>query len=117
MNQNIPLKLTGGMQRYNWGINGKRYSPTAPPLGILTSGQRVRVTYTNTTTMWHPMHFHGHSFVVGGPGGPRKDTVMVLPGASVACEFETDNPGLWVTHCHNAYHEDAGMMGVLAYRT
>jgi FtsP/CotA-like multicopper oxidase with cupredoxin domain len=117
INQDIPLKLTGGMQRYNWGINGKRYSPTAPPLGILTSGQRVRVTYTNTTTMWHPMHFHGHSFAVGGPGGPRKDTVMVLPGASVACEFDTDNPGLWVTHCHNAYHEDAGMMGVLAYRT
>ncbi|MDT7629210.1 MAG: hypothetical protein QOI50_1140, partial [Pseudonocardiales bacterium] len=22
-----------------------------------------------------------------------------------------------VTHCHNAYHENAGMMGVLAYRT
>jgi FtsP/CotA-like multicopper oxidase with cupredoxin domain len=117
INQNIPLSLTGDMQSYNWGINGKRYSPTAPPLAVLTSGQRVQMTYTNTTTMWHPMHLHGHSFAVGGPGGPRKDTVIVLPGASVSCQFDTDNPGLWVTHCHNAYHENAGMMGVLAYRT
>ncbi|MDT7584623.1 MAG: multicopper oxidase, partial [Pseudonocardiales bacterium] len=64
-----------------------------------------------------PMHLHGHSFAVEGPGGPRKDTVIVLPGASVSCEFDTDNPGLWVTHCHNSYHENAGMMGVLAYQT
>jgi FtsP/CotA-like multicopper oxidase with cupredoxin domain len=117
ISQNIPLGLTGGMQSYNRGVNGKRYSPTAPPLAILTSGQRVRITYTNTTAMWHPMHFHGHSFAVGRPGGPRKDTVTVLPGASVTCEFDTSNPGLWATHCHNAYHEDAGMMGVLGYRT
>jgi len=33
----------------------------------------------------------------------------------VSCELDTDNPGLWVTHCHNLYHEIAGMMGVLAY--
>jgi FtsP/CotA-like multicopper oxidase with cupredoxin domain len=113
--QAIPLRLTGGMQHYNWGINGKRYNP-AEPLAVLTSGQRVRITYTNTTSMWHPMHFHGHSFAVGGTGGPRKDTVIVLPGVSVTCEFDTDNPGRWVTHCHNAYHENAGMMGVLAYQ-
>jgi FtsP/CotA-like multicopper oxidase with cupredoxin domain len=117
IDQTIPLTLTGDMQSYNWGINGKRYSPTAPPLAILTSGQRVRMTYINTTTMWHPMHLHGHAFAVGGPGGPRKDTVIVLPGTSVTCEFDTNDPGLWVTHCHNAYHENAGMMGVLAYRT
>ncbi len=74
------------------------------------------MTYTNTTAMWHPMHFHGHAFAVGGPGGPRKDTVIVRPGTSISCEFDTDNLGLWVTHCHEAYHEQAGMMGLLAYR-
>ncbi|MDX6585225.1 MAG: multicopper oxidase [Solirubrobacterales bacterium] len=116
VNDEIPLTLTGRMADYSWGINGKQYNPEVP-LAVLTSGQRVRMIYTNTTTMWHPMHLHGQAFAVGGPNGPRKDTVMVLPGASVTCEFDTDNPGLWVTHCHNVYHENAGMMGVLAYRT
>jgi hypothetical protein len=35
-------------------------------------GKWIRMTYTNTTTMWHPMHLHGHAFAVGGPNGPRK---------------------------------------------
>jgi FtsP/CotA-like multicopper oxidase with cupredoxin domain len=115
IDQDITLTLTGGMQGYDWGINGVRYNPKVP-LSVLTSGQRVRLSFSNTTSMWHPMHLHGHAFAVGGPTGPRKDTVFVLPGQTVSCEFDTNNPGLWVTHCHNAYHENAGMMGVLAYR-
>jgi FtsP/CotA-like multicopper oxidase with cupredoxin domain len=48
----------------------------------MTQGQRVRVIFTNATTMYHPMHIHGHTFQVG-PDGPRKDTVIVLPGQKV----------------------------------
>ncbi|MGW2557064.1 multicopper oxidase family protein [Streptomyces sp. NPDC001635] len=115
VDQEIPIRMTGGMMKYNWSLDNRTYNPKVP-LAVMTSGQRVRMTYVNTTTMWHPMHFHGHSFAVGGPGGPRKDTVIVLPGKAVSVEFDTDNPGQWVTHCHNAYHEEAGMIGVLAYR-
>ncbi|GAA4629376.1 multicopper oxidase family protein [Actinoallomurus vinaceus] len=108
------LDLTGSMTRYDWGINGHPYDP-ARPLPIRT-GQRVRVTFRNRTTMWHPMHIHGHTFQVNGTG-PRKDTVIVLPNQTVTCDFDADNPGQWMTHCHNAYHLEAGMMTVLGYRT
>jgi len=53
------------------------------------------------------MHIHGHTFQVA-PGGPRKDTVLVLPRQQVACDFDADNPGQWMTHCHNLYHAPEG---------
>jgi FtsP/CotA-like multicopper oxidase with cupredoxin domain len=58
--------------------------------------------------MWHPVHLHGHTFAVDI--GPRKDTVIVLPGQTVPVQFDVDNPGRWMLHCHNAYHAEAGMM-------
>jgi len=108
------LHLTGGMMRYDWGINGRRYDPGAPV--VVEEGQRVRLTFTNRTMMWHPMHVHGHTFQAGGAGGPRKDTVAVLPGQTVTCDLQADNPGQWMIHCHNAYHAEAGLMTLLGYR-
>lgn len=26
-----------------------------------------------------------------------------------------DNPGVWMMHCHNTYHQEAGMMTSLNY--
>ncbi|MEU6643168.1 multicopper oxidase domain-containing protein [Saccharomonospora sp. NPDC046836] len=49
-----------------------------------------------------------------GPG-PRKDTVLVLPGQVLDIDFVADNPGDWMLHCHNAYHAQAGMMTTLSY--
>jgi FtsP/CotA-like multicopper oxidase with cupredoxin domain len=66
--------------------------------------------------MYHPMHIHGHTFQAG-QSGPRKDTVIVLPRQQVACDFDADNPGQWMTHCHNLYHAaESGMMAVLGYQ-
>jgi FtsP/CotA-like multicopper oxidase with cupredoxin domain len=113
------LRLTGGMSRYDWGINGQAFDMSKP--GALrfgmTQGQRVRVVFDNATTMYHPMHIHGHTFAVG-PGGPRKDTVIVRPGRQVACDLDADNPGQWMAHCHNLYHapESSGMMALLGYQ-
>jgi FtsP/CotA-like multicopper oxidase with cupredoxin domain len=114
------LRLTGGMSRYDWGINGQAFDMSKP--GALRfgmqQGQRVRVVFDNTTTMYHPMHIHGHTFAVG-PAGPRKDTVIVRPGQQVACDLDADNPGQWMAHCHNLYHapESSGMMALLGYQT
>jgi multicopper oxidase len=113
------LQLTGGMARYNWGINGQPFDMTQPGAlrYLMKQGQRVRVIFANTTTMYHPMHIHGHTFQAG-PGGPRKDTVLVLPRQQVACDFDAGNPGQWMTHCHNLYHSpEGGMMAVLGYQT
>jgi FtsP/CotA-like multicopper oxidase with cupredoxin domain len=112
------LELTGGMTRGNWGINGMSFDMADPgPLRFLVrQGQRVRVIFANATSMYHPMHIHGHAFALGG-GGARKDTVIVLPGRQVACDFDAANPGQWMTHCHNAYHApESGMMAVLGYQ-
>jgi FtsP/CotA-like multicopper oxidase with cupredoxin domain len=113
------LELTGGMARYNWGINGQSLDMTDPGAlrFLMRQGQRVRVVFANTTTMYHPMHIHGHTFAIGGTG-TRKDTVIVLPGQQVACDFDADNPGQWMTHCHNLYHApESGMMAILGYQT
>jgi FtsP/CotA-like multicopper oxidase with cupredoxin domain len=110
------IELTGSMGTYNWSLNGIEFdtkNPTAHPY-LISQGERVRLEFVNTTTMWHPMHLHGHTFQLGA-SGPRKDTVIVLPGQTVSCDFDADNPGQWMVHCHNAYHGEAGMMGLLGY--
>ncbi|MFC8511817.1 multicopper oxidase family protein [Streptomyces sp. NPDC057257] len=111
------IELTGGMDKYDWGINGKRFdmnNPTANPI-LVEQGQRVRLDFVNKTTMWHPMHLHGHTYQLG-TAGPRKDTTIVLPKQTVSVYFDADNPGQWMLHCHNAYHQEAGMMATVAYR-
>jgi FtsP/CotA-like multicopper oxidase with cupredoxin domain len=110
------IALTGSMGGYDWALNGVRFDmndATAHPFSVRT-GQRVRLEFTNRTTMWHPMHLHGHTFQLGA-AGPRKDTAIVLPGQTVTADLDADNPGRWLIHCHNAYHGEAGMMGLLGY--
>lgn len=77
-------------------------------------GDRVRITMVNHSPTFHPMHLHGHTFGLVGPG-TRKDTVNVLPGQSVGIEVNADNPGDWMYHCHNLYHSVMGMMTTLTY--
>lgn len=38
----------------------------------------------------------------------RKDTVLVPPKQTVTVDFDTDNPGKWISHYHNTYHLEAG---------
>ncbi|WP_030439954.1 multicopper oxidase family protein [Actinoplanes subtropicus] len=110
----IKLELTGGMDRYNWAVNGKPYDPAT--ITPVRAGERVRIDYVNTTTMWHPMHLHGHTFAAG-PAGVRKDTAIVLPKQTLTTVFDAVNPGIWMIHCHNVYHAEAGMMTLLGYLT
>lgn len=96
--------------RYVWAMAGADAGKL-----VVKQGERVRITMNNTSTMWHPMHTHGHTFAVPEYGGLRRDTVNVLPGTSLAIEFDADNPGEWMFHCHNAYHFEAGMTANLMY--
>ncbi|EGX61077.1 putative multicopper oxidase [Streptomyces zinciresistens K42] len=111
------IKLTGGMDKYNWAINGKPFDmmdPGANPI-VIEEGRRVRLDFVNDTDMWHPMHLHGHTYQIGA-FGPRKDTAIVLPKKKLSVFFDADNPGQWMLHCHNAYHGEAGMMANVAYQ-
>ncbi|OZB87996.1 MAG: hypothetical protein B7X41_10460, partial [Microbacterium sp. 14-71-5] len=90
--------LTGDMMSYNWGLNVPKSRGATLPV---KQGQRVRLVLKNDTTMWHPMHLHGHTAQLltdSGPG-PRKDTVVVPPKSTVTLEFVADNPGQWLLHC------------------
>jgi FtsP/CotA-like multicopper oxidase with cupredoxin domain len=111
------IGLTGGMDKYDWAVNGRKFdmaNPGADPF-LVEEGQRVRLDFVNTTQMWHPMHLHGHTFQLGS-GGARKDTTIVRPKERVSVVFDADNPGQWMLHCHNLYHGEAGMMALVAYR-
>ena len=108
------LLLRGSMAPYRWTINGNAF-PDGDPLPI-EAGQRVRLRFQNMSMMFHPMHLHGHTFGLVR-GGARKDTVIVRPMQTVDVDFDANNPGQWMTHCHNIYHAETGMMTSLSYRS
>jgi FtsP/CotA-like multicopper oxidase with cupredoxin domain len=109
----VDFRLAGPLNGYTWPINGKLYDP--PNDGIpLAAGERVRIRFVSDSMMFHPMHLHGHTFQV--VGGPRKDTVLIPPKQTVEVDFDTDNPGRWIVHCHNDYHLNGGMARFVEYR-
>ncbi|MFI8432558.1 multicopper oxidase family protein [Streptomyces sp. NPDC079020] len=111
----LRIRLTGGMAAYDWAFDAKPY--TADQRRPVEAGERIRLVFDNATAMWHPLHLHGHTFAMAGnAAGARKDTAIVLPHRSLTVDFDADNPGLWMLHCHNVYHAEAGMMTVLGYR-
>jgi len=110
----ITMTLDGGMARYDWAINGVPYQPGQIGYHV-RQGERVRLSYANNTKMWHPMHLHGHAFALQDGAGPRKDTVIVLPRQTATVQFDATDPGRWMTHCHNIYHAESGMMAAIGY--
>lgn len=122
--QIIDMRLGGPGSGYLWTINDKTYDPPNDGYRV-ESNQRVRIRYINETDMFHPMHLHGVTFQVmrsveqgsanrASPAA-RKDTVLVAPRQTVDIDFDTNNPGRWITHCHNTYHLDAGMATFIYY--
>lgn len=102
--------------RHGWTIGGEPFSPTRidarPRLGAVEIWRFV-------VDLHHPIHLHLVHFTVlsrGGRGpGPfdagRKDTVDLRPGEAVEVITRFDgHRGRYMFHCHNAEHEDMGMM-------
>ncbi|MFJ3230965.1 multicopper oxidase family protein [Streptomyces sp. NPDC086787] len=112
----LRLRLTGTMQKWDWGFDHEPYAVTQRH--PIRQGERVRLTLSNATDMWHPLHLHGHTFALSGiwDAGARKDTSIVQPHRKLVVDFIADNPGLWMVHCHNQYHSESGMMTVLGYQ-
>lgn len=106
----ITLHLTGNMERYIWGFDGRKFSEAEPiPLRL---GERVRFVLINDTMMEHPIHLHGlWSELENGQGAynPVKHTIIVQPGSRLSYLVSADTPGLWAYHCHLLYHMDLGM--------
>lgn len=110
----IELRLTGNMQRYLWGINGKTLSEAPEPI-LLKLGERARLTIVNYTMMEHPMHLHGMWMELENGRGmfrPRKHTVIVKPAERVSVLLTPGETGLWSFHCHLLIHMEMGMFRV-----
>lgn len=116
----------GDMQEMQSGMEGKRGQ--AQSMGGTSEMQMAMMI-----DMAHPIHFHGGYFQIIERTPPTgngihtgegyetvkegfvdeglQDTVLVMPGERIRLIMPfQDYKGLFVYHCHNLEHEDAGMM-------
>ncbi|KAJ4270463.1 hypothetical protein NW762_002145 [Fusarium torreyae] len=70
----------------------------------------------------HPIHLHGFDYhiLAQGPGPygrnvtlnkdnpPRRDTALLPAKGHLVIAFLTDNPGVWLMHCHIGWHAAEG---------
>lgn len=85
---------------------------------------------------FHPIHLHGHDFLVLDqcvpallpPGQkcdaskpnlktknpPRRDVAFMPNGGYLTIAFKPDNPGVWILHCHIADHASMGLVAQIA---
>jgi CopA family copper-resistance protein len=106
----IEFHLTGNMERWVWGFNGRKFSEAKAVRVRL--GERIRFVLINDTMMEHPIHLHGYLFEVENGQRdrlPLKHTVNVKPGERMSFVFTADQPGHWAFHCHLLYHMEMGM--------
>lgn len=105
----LQFHLTGNMERWTWGFDGKKFSE-ADPIHVKL-GERIRFALINDTMMEHPIHLHGFLFQVenGEEAMPSKHTINVKPAERVNIVFTADTPGYWAFHCHLLYHMEMGM--------
>jgi FtsP/CotA-like multicopper oxidase with cupredoxin domain len=108
--RDLEFHLTGNMQRWIWGFDGRKFSEVGPIR--IKLGERVRFVLINDTMMEHPIHLHG--FLVSLENGhdghlPLKHTINVKPGERLSFIYTADTPGHWAFHCHLLYHMETGM--------
>jgi uncharacterized protein involved in copper resistance len=114
----IKMQLYGYMDHFIWFINGVPEDQAKPIL--LQPGKRYRFIFTNPSMMHHPMHIHGHWFILrNGQDSydPLLHTLDVPPGATLTADLDTDASGQWLFHCHLIYHMMSGMSRVFQYST
>ncbi|MEU6412474.1 multicopper oxidase family protein [Microbispora sp. NPDC046933] len=112
------LAMADGLPRLAQTVNGKAWPNIPTP--VVRQGQTVRITVVNRGTDTHPMHPHGHHVRIlsrnGVPAtGLAMDTFDVAPGEVWEVALVADNPGMWMSHCHDLAHAAQGMEFHLAY--
>jgi manganese oxidase len=108
---------------FNWLTFNGVSAPATTPL-IVRLGSRVRLRFVNLGMDHHPIHLHGHQFVITGTEGGRApestwyptNTVLVGVAQAKVVEFEAKYPGAWMIHCHLPHHMMNSMMDLLRDR-
>lgn len=108
-------------RRGTWFTINGRLIPQQP-IFVVRAGELAQWRIVNTTALSHPMHLHGHHWLVmsrnGQPvtGSPWVvDSLEVGPRETYVVRVRADNPGVWMFHCHNLPHAQAGLMTILTY--
>ena len=108
---------------FNWLTFNGVSAPAITPM-IARLGSRVRMRIVNMGMDHHPIHLHGHQFVITGTEGGRApestwypmNTVLVGVAQARVVEFEAKYPGSWMVHCHLPHHMMNNMMDLLRDR-
>ena len=93
-----------------WSWNSRVF-PGIDSLNVRLN-DKVRIRIGNLTMTNHPIHLHGHEFVVSGTdGGPTPKasrwpevTADIAVGQMRQIEFLADEEGDWAFHCHKSHH-------------
>ena len=93
-----------------WTFNSRAF-PGIDPL-VIAHNDKVRIRVGNLTMTNHPIHMHGHEFVVTGTDGGwtppsarwPEVTTDIAVGQMRAIEFVASEPGDWAFHCHKSHH-------------
>jgi FtsP/CotA-like multicopper oxidase with cupredoxin domain len=109
-------------------MNGRCFPFTTPLL--VCYGEKVRIRLANIGMNPHPIHLHGHQFIVTASDGNNilyknqltKNTISIASGEIYDIEFIANNPGTWPFHCHIPHHmsnnftlESGGMFTTVTY--
>ncbi|KAB2379458.1 multicopper oxidase family protein [Actinomadura montaniterrae] len=106
-------RMGGG---HGWLIGGRPFDPARTDATVRLGDVEV---WRLVADVHHPVHLHLVGFRVLSRGGGRplardaglKDTVALRPGEAVEIITRFDGyRGRYLFHCHNAEHEDMGMM-------
>ncbi len=99
------------MTEFNlWSFNSRIF-PGIDSMNV-RRGDKVRIRVGNLTMTNHPIHLHGHEFMVTGTDGgptPRSTrwlevTTDIAVGQMRQIEFVADEEGDWAVHCHKSHH-------------
>jgi FtsP/CotA-like multicopper oxidase with cupredoxin domain len=93
-----------------WSWNSRIF-PGIDSLNVRLN-DKVRLRIGNLTMTNHPIHLHGHEFLVTGTdGGPTPKstrwyevTTDIAVGQMRQLEFVADEEGDWAFHCHKSHH-------------
>jgi FtsP/CotA-like multicopper oxidase with cupredoxin domain len=102
---------TSTMLDFNLFTFNSRVFPGIDSMNV-RQGDRVRIRIGNLTMTNHPLHLHGHEFVVAGTDGgwTRPESrwpevaIDIGVGQMRAIEFDATDPGDWPFHCHKSHH-------------
>lgn len=116
------FEIDGGHPTLQQVYRGEsNYTESSLAIDIPGAEQWVYIIIESRIPLPHPIHLHGHDFIVVGSGTgsyngqnlnlvnpPRRDVVLMPARGYLVLAFLTDNPGTWLMHCHIGWHASMG---------